>query len=576
MTAPQAKSTTPSPPSTPSLLRRYGPVIVTVVVIAIIGAIVASTRGSDGDSSSGDDGNNPGDVAGLPLIYSQAKEEGRAGDIDWGPNCNTDLGQVKIPSVYAPSCVPPYDPADGNGGATYPGVTADTVTVVYYLSNPKLDPQLAAAVAATGADVNPDTAFATAQGLASIYEQVYELWGREINLLRYNGTGPSDDAIAAKADAKAIIDLEPFAVIGGPLQTPAFRDELAAAEVMCLGDCAGGSQAGSDKVGEGLLWWPYAPSPEQTSMLTAAMICSQFNGGKAVYGGGDVADSKRVYGIAHYDTPNGDQANTFKVLADSLGDCGIEIATDVVFTLDAARSQETARTTIAKLMDAGVTSVIYLGDPINPATMTTEATAQQWFPEWIIGPNVFVDISVFARSFDQTQWAHAFGIGLPPMPVVQQAQEIFRFYEWGTGEEPPNNNYALISANIGLAYQTVMLAGPNLTPKTVRGGLYAEPIRGGGPTTARSSRGEHSLWPFLDNYGSDDATLLWWNPDAVGEDNIGNEGVGQYEYVDGGTRYTLDGWPDKKLPLFDESESITIYEALPKVDQPPEYPPLAK
>src|SRR5680860_1733500 len=101
MTAPQANS------SRPSVLRRYGPIIAIVVVIAIVGAVVALTRGSDDETASTGDGNrNPGDVAGLPLIYSQAEEEGRADSIDWGPNCNTDLGQVKIPSVYAPSCVP--------------------------------------------------------------------------------------------------------------------------------------------------------------------------------------------------------------------------------------------------------------------------------------------------------------------------------------------------------------------------------------------------------------------------------------------------------------------------------------
>ena len=370
--------------------------------------------------------------------------------------------------------------------------------------------------------------------------------------------------------------MDPFAVIGGPTQTSAFRDELAAAGVMCLGDCAGVVPQGqSDDIGKGELFWPYGPSPEQSALLTTAMVCSQFNGGKAIYGGDDVKDTERVYGIAHFDTPSGDQANTFAVLRDSLEDCGVEIATDVEFNLDTARSQEIARTTIAKLMDAGVTSVIYLGDPINPATMTTEATAQQWFPEWIIGPTVLVDVSVFARTFDQEQWSHAFGIGLPATPVVQAAQSSFQLYEWGTGEEPPNNTYPLISLNVGLVYQSVMLAGPNLTPETVRGGLYAEPVRGGGPTTPLASRGEHGLWPFLDNYGSDDATLLWWNPDATGEDHIGNEGVGQYEYVDNGRRYTLDGWPKEKLKLFDESSSISLFEKLPEIDQPPEYPPLA-
>ena len=121
-------------------------------------------------------------------------------------------------------------------------------------------------------------------------------------------------------------------------------------------------------------------------------------------------------------------------------DCGIKVATDVSFFLDTTKSQETARTTISKLKGAGVTSIIFLGDPLNPIYMTQEATAQEYFPEWIIGPTVYVDTAVFGRRYDQKQWAHAFGIGLPATRADQATQESYAMYKWGlqrgTAEQP--------------------------------------------------------------------------------------------------------------------------------------------
>ena len=183
MTAPQKNTR-------PSALKRYGPLIGIVVVIAIVGIVIAvASGGGDDKKASSGGGDSSAAVKGLPLTYPQAKADGKASSIDWGPNCNTDLGQVKIPSIYSPSCVEPYDAAKGNGGATSPGVTADTINLVYYIADPKLDPLLASQVSGAGADIGPDATFKTAQGFAAIYQKTFELWGRKVNLVKFVGTG---------------------------------------------------------------------------------------------------------------------------------------------------------------------------------------------------------------------------------------------------------------------------------------------------------------------------------------------------------------------------------------------------
>src|SRR4029453_16178660 len=110
------------------------------------------------------------------------------------------------------------------------------------------------------------------------------------------------------------------------------------------------------------------------------------------------------------DNPYGDYEAVFEAYVDQLADNGIDLATDVEFTLDLARAQENARTNISRLKEAGVTTVIYTGDPLTPASLTAEATAQDYHPEWLMGPNLFRDTSLFPRQTDPEQWKNGFGI----------------------------------------------------------------------------------------------------------------------------------------------------------------------
>ena len=100
--------------------------------------------------------------------------------------------------------------------------------------------------------------------------------------------------------------------------------------------------------------------------LAAEAIGNLAGPGKAELAGDDATKQQdRVYGLLHYDTPDGDHKDVFEEFKASLADNGIDLATDVEFTLDLARAQENARTNIAKLKDAGVTTIIYYGDPLT-------------------------------------------------------------------------------------------------------------------------------------------------------------------------------------------------------------------
>jgi hypothetical protein len=557
--------------------KRYGPI---VVVLALIGAAVLVFGGGN-DDDGGDDTTASGGsseqelIDSGPMTWQKAEQEGRTDAIDWGANCDTDTGRIKLVSVYAPPCVEPF--TGDNGGATSPGVTADSVKVVVYIADPALDPLTAATVAGAGADVNIETAIATIKGFADLYNKLYETYGRTVDVETYVGTGAGDDLEAAKADAIAIAEKDPFIVIGGPQQSSqVFSTELASRKIVCAGTCA-------TAIPEGIVEdyapyiWQNGPTPDQAAALAAEMIGKLAGPGKAEFAGDDATRAKdRVYGLLHYDNPDGDFEPVFQAYVDRLADNGIDLATDVEFTLDLARAQENARTNISRLKDAGVTTVIYTGDPLTPASLTAEATAQDYHPEWILGSSYLMDTSLFARGTDMQQWKNGFGISLISARGAQETDGAFRIWDWAYGGLPPNNTANLLNAGmLTSVFPGIHLAGAELTPETFRDGLYRYPPSGGGPTQAQISRGDHGVWPDTDWGGSDDATIVWFDPTATGDDEVGNDGVGLYRYADGAQRYTLGNLPDslEAAGLFDDASSVTIFDQVPAEDETPDYPP---
>jgi hypothetical protein len=548
--------------------------VVVMIVVALVASVLAASAAASPASDEADAQRNEKLVKAGPMTPQKAKLEGKT-NIDFGPNCDLETGRVKIPSVYAPPCVQPF--TGKNGGSTTQGVTGDEIKIVVYNTDPQKDPLAAGAIRAAGAELNLGAIEDTWRGYIDIYNRLFEFYGRKLSVEFFVGSGPGSDTAAAKADAIAIADKKPFAVMGAPLQsTTVFADELAHRGVMCIGICA---LAMPQKILNANK--PYlitdGPSPEQAAALTAEFIGKQVGKGKAEFAGDDATRNKnRVYGIVHYNTPDGQYDGLFDSLKSGLKKYGITAKADQSFFLDLARAQETARTVITKMKDAGVTTIIYTGDPLMPSSITKEATAQDYHPEWIVGPSVLADTAVFARTYDQQQWAHAFGIALVPGRTIQEINGTYYLYQWFHGSPPPNNTYGVINPSILTLARGIMLAGPKLTPQTFRDGLFRYPPSGGDAINPQQSWGKHGVWPSTDYNGTEDAGMLWWDPTAVGEDEIRQVGSGLYRYADGAKRYVRGKFPPKgQGGLFDVATSVTIFEQLPATAPRPDYPPPA-
>jgi hypothetical protein len=558
-------------------LRRYGPI---AAVVALVAAAVLVFGGGDG----GEDGGEDDGVAATgtatdeelilsgPMTPDRARLEGV--DVDFGPDCDPETGRIRLPSVYAPPCVEPF--AGDNGGATHQGVTGDEVLVVWYQADPALNPLQTAMIEGAGADIDPASARAVLQDFVGLYNDLFETYGRTVRLETYTGTGAGSDTAAARADAIAIAEMEPFAVIGGPDQAgTVFAGEIVDSGIVCGPGCPGAlPEYLIDDLAPYV--WSTLPTPEQGVALASEMIGNLAGPGRAELAGSDeIRAEERVYGLLHYDNADGDHQPVFEEFVASLEENGIDIAVDVEFTLDLARAQETARTNIGRLMDAGVTTVIYYGDPLTPASLTQEATAQGWYPEWILGPNVLMDTTFFARQTDTSQWRNGFGMSIVGARGERSTNGAFQIYEWAFGEEPANNVVNVFEGPMRTVFNGIHLAGPDLDPETFRDGMLRYPVSGGGPTEPQVSRGEHGVWPDFDWGGSDDIALIWFDPEAEGEDEVGTEGVGMYRYAAGARRYTVGNLPTsvEEAGLYDVESSVTIFDEVPAEDRTPDYEP---
>ncbi len=600
--------------SNSTALKRYGPIIGIVAVVAVVVGVLVATSGGDDDKSvsdtttatqptettsattestapassapaasapdtgTGDTTTSVADTSAgdtsiaagggevtYPLSFSQAEEQGV--DVAWGDNCDAERGTIAVPDFFAGECYAPFD--GDNGGATAEGVTADEISIAVYQGITD-DPIIKYITDAVAVDDTNDQQAETMQGMVDYFETYYETYGRTVKLSFVEGTGIASDETAARADAVRIAeDIKPFMVWGGPALTSAFADELAARGIACLA-CTP-AQPPEFYTERDPLVWGIAAGGDQTQVHVLEMIQKMLVGKNATHAGDEFIDTPRTFGLLYIES-----SAASKELADQFEGGmvanGAPLAERVAYQLDPATIQQTASQAIAKFKAAGVTSIVFSGDPVAPRDFTKEATAQGYFPEWIIGSSALVDLNAFARTYDQEQWKHAFGFSQLAARVTPEISGYYALYKWFTGVEPP----AIDTIGVFAPYPAVFFAvlqgvGPNLTHDTWKESLFAGSQTRSAITQPSLGWGDKGLWDEPDYVGIDDGTMIWWDETKGGPDEIRKDGQGMYEFVDGGARYLPGAWPSVDK-FFDPEGAVFLYTAPPEGESPPDYP----
>ncbi len=589
-------------------LRRWGPLAAIAVVVRAVVAIIVFGGGDSGDGGdqaestttststsapSGSTATEPDPAssaaptteaeASIPtwegspyppgvMSFEVAADLGL--ELDFGERCDTERGRVKVPDIFAPTCWLPFE--GDNGGATAPGVTGDTIRIAYYESQDSDFVLQYLTDAIADDDTNADVTD-TMEKLLQFYETYYETYGRRVELIPVVASGVVNDEVSARADAVRIAEeIKPFMVWNGPGLTNAFAEELAARGIPCI-SCGPGQPVDYYIANDGLSWTIGAGNA-QTNLLVADYVARKLAGSPAQFAGDpDMVTTERVFGLLYISSSSASEAVADQLEAE-LADRGVELAARIPYALDPFTIQETASNAIAKLKDAGVTSVIFASDPIAPRDFTREATAQEYFPEWILADGFLSDTNAFARTYDQDQWAHAFGLTSLAAPVRPENGGSFHKYTWFHGEEPAaNDEIGVIDPFPALFYAALSAVGPDLTIESFRDALFAAPPTPRSITAPSLSYGSQGRWPAElepDYLGVDDVTEIWWDPTAVGPDELRRDGVGMYQWVDGGRRYLAGEFEAGPTRAFDPEGAITIYDDRPPSEASPDYEPL--
>lgn len=475
------------------------------------------------------------------------------------PNCDEKTERIKVQYYGTAPCVKAWQKGANNGGATAQGVTKDEIRVVVLIGDEERDlaPSNGGirdyAIGANGIETNAIIDH------NAIYAKYFQTWGRTVtfDFLRATGT----DETAQRADALAALDKRPFAILCMACQ---------------VAGSGGGTVFSAAVAGRGVPANPLPPTPEESaapSLRYAAEFAAKSLAGKKAEHAGDEAlkTEPRKFGVLYDDSPAGpdiaDFSTTFEKYGGKESDVVLipfTVPTDPTQVSNAA--QEMAPTLATKLKSEGVTTVVpFLAPTTAMISLTKAATSQQYFPEWLAGP--FHDLDFYARSYDQEQWAHAFGnVWFPPW-VEDRSDPILGQFQWFWGDDQGTYSPGADSL-LRTLYTAIHIAGPNLNAKTYDAALSAFPPVGGAysdmvvalEVNYAEPRGLAPRW----------ATALgFWSPTTTGPSQIINlQGTGKWLYLDEGKRYLPGKFPKGDLPFFETQGAIATFPTLPASDQP--------
>ena len=538
---------------------RFAAVLGAALLTALVMVPVAGASGMSAVlKSSGTAGEGP-----YPWAYpATGGIKAGSGTTSSGAQCTPSTPQFDSP--YAPPCTPKF--TGNNGGATYNGVTASTITLVEREFPSAADTQEIEAQAKAAGGALPQVISQVQQVFLNYFNSVYNLYGRKVVITPYTtqasftteelGQGQPQ----ACADADTIANqIHAFGETGitngtsyggtGPFSTCAAQDHLVEFD---------GDPYYDEAAFEALnpYVWSITQNCNTITDSEAEVVASMLAGKKAVYAG-DPTLKDQVRKFAAF-VPNVSQyLNCSKDFVDLVENKyhinKSEISPSFDYNLDIATFQQSAQQAIIQFKAAGVTTVICSADPFSLGLLTKAAAAQNYHPEWFLTGSALTDQDQVAQglyNLPEIQ-GHMFGMSESAASTALTGPQSLagQLYQKLTGHAIPKGTDGNYGALVEI-FNDLQAAGPDLTPSNMARGIHAIPTLG-------APAYQYGQWTY--NVGqtgtpgggvhtaADDARFVYWDGTKTSPLN----GVtGTFVAVLGGKRYTLGHWPTTLPPLF--------------------------
>ncbi|HXN60468.1 MAG TPA: ABC transporter substrate-binding protein [Acidimicrobiales bacterium] len=552
------------------LLKGYGPLAALLVAFVLMAMLVptkapqqevvhesqagAATTGDTGAAGSTTATTAPGSAASGGAAGT-AGGSAAAGAAAAGGHAQTATAAPAAATGKSGSCpgqpeqVPgdPYSPpciafSGSNGGATSPGVTANSINVTYRnTADSESFQQTLASLG--GADITDTTADIerTISALATYFDTHFQFYGRKLNIEYFNGQGSITNELLGsgqqQADADAVTaaqQLHAFAELDGV--TEPYDVALAGQKVISIG----APYLSASFMGQ---YAPYMWSldTESNDVVTATqdLYLKSMAGGKAAYAGGSLLNQPRKVAIIAPSDPWYQTAAAAAV--QEAAAAGYPVADNIQYQLNLSTLSSQAATVISQLQNDGITTVICGCDPVFPVYLTSRAAEQGYTPEWVVAGVALTDNDIVGQLFDQQEWNHAFGVTFQGPTMPKQDTFGYAAYESVSPGTQPANAVDLIYAQMYEMAIGIQMAGPDLTPQTFENGMRAYP-----GSQAGASNAFYGTWDFPTGHYTPqtDWAFIYWDPTKVSpyDDKTG-------AYVVSSTRNKIGQYAGGPLPL---------------------------
>jgi len=478
---------------------------------------------------------------------------------------------------FAPPCTPGLVGGSyPNGGGTYAGVTASTVTIVDYITN-------------YGAEVN---AIDQAQGTLETYPEAeqldgawenfinshYVLWGRKVHIVAYQGQCQSvpPDLQCLLPEMDSIVSrYHPYMLFWNTDLCSACYEEIARNRVVAVG-----GDGFSDALANALAPYYYSAGESATRVETAfaQLWCNQLSSvnvpsRRVAFAGHenpaqDFNGQPRVLGVISTNDPDNENTVTQVLQPELARLCGDGQSINAHHYFYAQDINTAAQQTKAGIdaMDTShnpATGVLCLCDSVAPAFLYEGESQNNYWPENYVATDQGMDLDTSGQSYEAQggqpalgcpepqlgcEYSNAFGLATLD-PAEPQANTVgLRVYRAGSGSATlpcdSGNCITPVFASYIWPYWNMMAslienAGPDLTPARMQAAAPALGQRGGGSTGHMAKGFASGDW-----YWTQDARLVYWDNNRPspynGVDGTyvqiegGNLNLGQYPFLAGG------------------------------------------
>ena len=574
-----------SGPNASHWARKYPPLVAIVIAVIIAIAVLPSALNIPQTNPSQtleyapvppDDSKNPppanGNLGSLGLggtstleaaPVSKAPGGNKPGGVDNSPTAPPPPPVGKTPSTkrcvgnpprqtddpLSPPCVANF--SGDNGGATYQGVTADEVRVLFYL-----DGFTNYISCSQGNEPTPDHQYfdlGQAPGpngehclvrMLRLFEQYFndrfQTYNRFVHFYAYFG-GSDDSPAARKADAADNFDhVHPFAVLSFAGTNPDdYLQSMAKRGVLNFGSFVARDESFFNSFPK--LIWGFNPALEISASLYADYVCTKVVPFPVSFSGNPTDSGKRVLGMWRSADKNVPALEKYadivtqKVKQCYDGDIVTHTFPSAGYVQDNRYPPDYAAQAMADFQQKHVTTILWPGG--LETNGSKQASNLSYYPEVVVAGDNLLESNGTAHYQNQQFWSHVvtvtnqtYSAAFEQTLCVTAAREV--------QPDAPRADLGYVCPDyyndIRQLFTGIQVAGPRLGPTSIDKGFHAIP-----KIASTDARVPACFYNDNDYTCTKDAVAEWYDQAARSPND---SQPGAYRMIENGRRFLFGGW----------------------------------